>query len=133
MSLRKISLAFSAGFLGGLTNSLAVWFFGQAGITAAAGVKIAPVLTPEWLYPRLVWGGIWGLLFVIPLLRRSYFFKGLLYSMGPSLVQMFYVFPVMAGKGQAGLMLGTLTPVFVIFYNTVWGVTAAYWLKLVEK
>ena len=55
---KKLTLVFSAGCLGGLTNSLAVWFFGIAGITSAFGVKIAPVLSPSWLYPRLIWGGI---------------------------------------------------------------------------
>jgi hypothetical protein len=62
---KKTSLVFAAGCLGGLVNSLAVWIFGDFGITAALGVKIAPQLSPAWLYPRLVWGGIWGLLFLL--------------------------------------------------------------------
>jgi hypothetical protein len=58
---RKITLVFGAGCLGGLVNSLAVWICGLFGITAALGVKIAPQLSATWLYPRIVWGGIWGL------------------------------------------------------------------------
>lgn len=121
-------MVFSAGALGGLLNSLAVWAFGAAGITAALGVKLAPALTPGWLYPRLVWGGIWGALFLIPL-RGSHFMRGLLWSLGPSAVQLFVVFPMKAKKGAMGLELGVLTPLFVLFYNAVWGVAAAYWLK----
>jgi hypothetical protein len=50
-------------------------------------------------------------------------------SLGPSAVQLFVVFPVKAQKGMMGLELGTLVPLFVLFYNAVWGVAAAYWLK----
>ena len=55
----KISLVFAAGCLGGLVNSLAVWLSGLYGLTATLGVKIAPQLSAAWLYPRIVWGGIW--------------------------------------------------------------------------
>jgi len=124
---RAVSLAFAAGCAGGLANSLALWFFGQAGITAALGVKLAPALTAPWLYPRLVWGGIWGGLFLIPLFRYSVLLRGVLFSLGPSFVQLFIVFPA-RGKGAMGLELGALTPLLVLFLNAVWGVTAAFWL-----
>ncbi len=126
--IRKLSLVFSAGAFGGLLNSIAVWAFGAAGVAAALGVRIAPELTPGWLYPRLVWGGIWGALFLIPL-RSSHFVRGLLWSLGPSAVQLFVVFPAKAQKGMMGLDLGKLVPLFVLFYNAVWGLAAAYWLK----
>lgn len=131
--LEKISLTFSAGALGGLTDSIAVWLFGTWGITAALGVKIAPEMTSPWLYPRIVWGGLWGFLFLIPLLKRNYLWRGLIFSLGPTLVQLFVVFPVKAQKGSMGLELGVLTPLFVIFYNAVWGWTTAIWLKWTGK
>lgn len=129
--LRSLTLAFSAGCLGGLLNSITVWFFGSRGITASLGVQIAPGLTLNWLYPRIVWGGIWGILFVLPILRRSYFLKGLLYSLGPTIVQLFVIFPMKADKGMMGLDLGSMTPVFVLFFNAVWGVVAGIWLWIV--
>ena len=130
---RKLTLAFSAGCLGGLTNSLVVFLFGPMGITGMLGVKIAPMLTPQWLYPRIVWGGIWGVLFLIPLLSNSHTLQGLLLSLGPTIVQLFIVFPIKANKGLMGLELGTLTPLFVLFFNAVWGITAAYWLRFVAR
>ena len=81
-------------------------------------------------YPRMVWGGIWGLVFLLPFLKNSLYLKGLILSLGPTLVQLFVVFPFKAQKGAMGLDLGALTPMFVIFFNAVWGVAAAYWLKL---
>lgn len=128
-SLTKLSQVFSAGCLGGLVNSLAVWIFGVIGITSAFGVKIAPPLTRPWLYQRIVWGGLWGLLFLLPLLSKRRVLQGLLFSLGPTLVQLFVVFPVQAGKAMMGLDLGPLTPVFVLIFNAVWGVTAALWLR----
>lgn len=131
--IKNVSLVFAAGCLGGLLNSLAVWFFGDIGLTAAAGVKLAPALTPPWLYPRIVWGGIWGLLFLLALPPNRFFSRGLIFSMGPSLVQLLVIFPLVVHKGILGLELGTLTPVFVLFYNAVWGVTASIWLRWTNR
>ncbi len=125
----RLSLVFAAGCLGALANSLTVWLFGQWDITQALGVAIAPALTPAWLYPRIVWGGIWGALFLSPLPRLRWWLRGLVFSLGPTLVQLFIVFPVKADKGVGGLALGTLTPLFVLLFNAVWGVVAAWWLE----
>ena len=130
---RNTSLVFAAGCLGGLINSLAVWIFGELGITAALGVKIAPQLSPGFLYPRIVWGGIWGLLFLLPLMKTRIFSKGLIFSLGPTLVQLFVVFPMKANKGVMGLDLGLFTPLFVVVFNAIWGWTAAIWLKSAGK
>ena len=128
-SVKNLSLVFMAGLFGGLLNCLAVWLFGRLGIAQALGVQIAPPLTTTMLYSKLVWGGIWGLLFLIPLGRVSFPVRGLLFSLGPSLVQLFLVFPLQAHAGVGGLQLGVLTPLFVLFYNAVWGITAGLWLK----
>jgi len=127
--LRDLTIAFAAGALGALANSLAVWVFGGLGITAALGVKIAPALTPAWLYPRLVWGGIWGFLLVLPVMRSKPFGRGLLFSLAPTLAMLFIVFPVKTPMGVAGLGLGALTPAFVLFFNAIWGVVAAFWFR----
>ncbi len=126
----KISIFFAAGGLGGLFNSLAVWLFGLYGVTQAYGVKIAPELSPQWLYPRIVWGGIWGLIFFLPVLSKSILTKGLILSLGPTLIQLFVLFPLKAHKGVMGFELGSLTPVFVLIFNAIWGLTAAIWMRL---
>ena len=126
---RTLSLVFAAGCVGAVANSLVVYLFGDLGINAALGVKIAPKLTPAWLYPRIVWGGLWGFLFLLPVLRSSVLARGLLFSLGPSLVMFFVIFPMKAKKSMFGLDLGSMTPVLVLFFNAVWGVTAAIWLR----
>ena len=132
LSLQKISLTFAAGCLGGLINGLALWAFGALGLTGALGVQLAPVFTAPWLYQRLVWGGIWGWLFLLPM-GLSYPLRGLFYSLGPSCVALFVLLPYQAQKGVLGWQLGYLTPVFVLFYNGVWGVVAGWWLALTQR
>lgn len=127
--MKKLMICFSAGCLGALANSLAAWQFGELGIARWAGVSIAPTLTPAWLYPRIVWGGIWGIFFVLPYLKSRPLLKGSLLSLLPTAVQLFVVFPYQAHKGVAGLSLGMWTPVFVAIYNWVWGVVSALAIK----
>ena len=127
--LRKGALYFSAGALGGLANAIAVWFGGSKGITAAFGVMISPPLTPAMLYHRIAWGGIWGLIFFLPLTVKSTILKALLYSLGPTFVQLFIIFPERAHKGMMGLQLGTLTPLLVVIFNLIWALTALLFLK----
>ena len=125
---RSLSLFFAAGALGGFVNSLVVWIFGELGVSQALGVSINPALSPSWLYPRIVWGGLWGLLFALPL-SSAWVTRGLLLSLGPSVIQLFVVFPMKANKGILGLELGALTPVLVLVFNAVWGVVASWWAR----
>ncbi len=127
---RSLSLVFAAGAVGALANSLTLWGAGRAGLLHALGVDLGPALTPGFLYPRLVWGGLWGALLLLPLsggpMRR-----GLLVSLAPTAVQLFVVFP-QAGRGIGGLELGAATPAVVLAANAVWGVAASAWLRLVR-
>jgi len=129
---RALTLAFGAGALGALANSLTVWAFGQLGVTAALDVRIAPPLAPGWLYPRLVWGGLWGLLLVLPILKKNWALRGLLLSLAPSLALLLYFFPL-KGPGLWGQGLGTLTPAFVFLFNAVWGLVAAWWFHQTDS
>jgi hypothetical protein len=128
--MKKILIFFSAGCLGALANSIALWLFGYFGITTSLGVSLAPALTPNYLYPRIVWGGLWGLLFILPMLKSRLLFKGAVLSLFPTVVQLFIVFPFKAHKGIAGIDLGLLTPLFVVFFNWVWGFFSALTIKI---
>jgi hypothetical protein len=128
--MKKLLICFSAGCLGALVNSLALWVAGDLGVTSALGVSLAPALTHQWIYPRIVWGGLWGFLFILPLMQSKVFSKGVVMSLFPTLFQLLVVFPHMANKGMFGLALGTLTPIFVFIFNAIWGVVTAITIKL---
>ncbi|MBU1054183.1 MAG: hypothetical protein KKC46_10180 [Proteobacteria bacterium] len=127
--MKKLLIYFAAGCLGALANSLVVWLFGDLGISKSLGVSIAPALTSGWLYPRIVWGGIWGLIFFLPMLSSKPFSKGTLLSLFPTMVQLFVVFPYKANKGIAGLDLGLLTPALVFLFNWIWGVVTSLTIR----
>ena len=133
LSIKNLSLTFAAGCVGGLANMFAVWGFGAWGITQSLGVKIAPHLTVPWLYNRLVWGGLWGFIFLLPWKKVPLPIRGLVYSLGPSLVQLFVVFPYKAHQGMLGLQLGSMTPVFVLIVNAIWALAAVIWLYLTAE
>lgn len=122
--MKKLMIFFAAGAIGALINSLVVWQFGQQGISQSLGVAIAPSLSAHWLYPRIVWGGLWGLLFLLPMMNARLLTKGTVLSLIPSAVQLFIVLPN-AGKGVAGLEMGLYTPALIVFFNWVWGVATA--------
>ena len=130
--MKKLLIFLAAGCLGALANSIVLWLLGNFGVTQAMSITIAPKLTPVWLYPRIVWGGIWGLAFVLPVLDSKLLMKGSALSLLPTLIQLFVVFPYKAHKGIAGLELGMLTPVLVLFLNWVWGFVTALTIKLAK-
>jgi hypothetical protein len=129
---RRLTPVFAAGCFGGLVYCLAAWLFGAAGITTGLGVRLAPHLTPAWLYPRVVWGGLWGLLLLLPVLRDWPLMRAVALGLAPALVQLFLVFPLQTRWGLLGLRLGTLTPLFIVIFNVLWGVGAVAWLQLAE-
>lgn len=128
--MKKLLIFFSAGCAGGLAYSVAVSTFGDLGITSALGVSFHHSLAPAWVYSRIVWGGIWGMLFFLPLSRSNLFLKGTILSLLPTAFQLFVVFPIFAERGIGGLELGLLTPFVILFFNGLWGVATALILQL---
>ena len=123
-------LVFAAGALGALVSALAMWLAGRYGITQAMGVRWAPALSAHWLYPRIVWGGLWGFLFLLPLLASRGLMRAAVLALGPALVQLFVVYPYIQGAGVGGLSLGLLTPVVIYLLCLVWALITALVLKL---
>jgi len=69
----------------------------------------------------------------MPFLRGTPYVRGLLWSLGPTATQLLIIFPLVANKGFFGLDLGSMTPVFVVIFNAVWGVTAAAILERTDR
>ncbi len=105
---RNLSLIFAAGAFGGLVKAIVAWIFGAVGINALLGFKMAPALTPMWIYQHMVWGGIWAFLFFLPL-RRSYYARGALYSLAQTLIQLVDHFPE-NGERHVGPGVGLYGP-----------------------
>jgi hypothetical protein len=125
MMMKRLLICFAAGCLGALICSLVSWQAGELGVARWAGVSIAPTIRAGWLYPRIVWGGLWGLLFVIPVLKSRFLIKGTILSLVPTAAQLLYFFPYTTPYGLFGVNLGMWTPAYVLVLNWIWGVVAA--------
>jgi len=130
--IRRVSGAFTGGVIGGLIDSINITILGKIGILDLLGVSMRPEFTPPWLYQRMVWGGIWMLLLLLPLWKKQTVRRGCLFSLLPSAMMLFMVMPNM-GKGLLGLGFGTLTPLVVIGLNFIYGIVAAFWYKATVK
>ena len=118
--IRKSSMLFALGAFGGLVTAIVIWLAGLAGVTGLFGVAIAPSLSPEFFYPKIAWGGMWGWLGFLPLLATGWVLRGVLVSIIPAAAAWFYFLPA-DGAGLFGLSLGLLTPLVVLGFTMVWG------------
>lgn len=128
MIVRKLSGAFTGGAIGGLVDSINIFVLSNIDITTLLGISMKPEFTAPWIYQRMVWGGIWMLLLLLPMWKDRTVLRGCIFSLLPSAMMFFMVFPSM-GKGILGLGFGVLTPVLVIVLNFIYGIVAALWYK----
>lgn len=130
--MKNFLLAFAAGCVGGVIYCITMWLFTRYGITQSFGVSLYGSIAPQWMYPRIVWGGLWGLLFLLPMLTNSIFLRSLVISLIPTLVHLLIIYPFYLGKGFAGLQLGLLAPLLVWFFFWIWALSTAITLKLAK-
>ena len=132
--LHLLAVCFCAGLLGALASGLLLCLAGKLGAFKAAGVLLSPHLTPAWLYPRLVWGGLWGLVYFLAVgparARQRWARRGMLISLLPTAFELLVVFPYWTGHGLLGRQLGRLTPLAVLLANLAWGFFTGIFCRL---
>ena len=124
--IRSASGAFAGGALGALLDSFNIWAMGKVGISDLIGIGMKPEFTAPWAYQRMVWGGLWMLLLMLPIARDRVLLRGAVASLLPSAMMLFVVLPSM-GKGMLGLELGGAMPVVVVALNFIYGMVASSW------
>jgi len=130
--MKNALVVFAAGCLGALIQCVVMWLFTRYGITHSLHVNLPGSISAGWLYPRIVWGGLWGFLFLLPLLTSSVFARSFVLALIPAGVQLFVIYPLYEHKGFAGLSLGALTPFLVLFFYWVWSLATTVTLKLAK-
>ena len=131
--LQGINNCLAAGAIAGLVTTILIWLVGRLGIFAIIGVPLAPDLSNIWIYQRMVWGGLWGFQFLIPVMRgMPHWKRGLVFGTIPALASLFFFLPFKDGQGMLGLEMGPLMPVVVIVFNLLWGYLAGRWLDFTE-
>ena len=132
MFLRRSSAAFAGGLFATLVAIFTLWVLGEAGLNSRLGIRLYPSFSPGWLYPRLIWGGLWGLLFLLPILKSRLVQRGLLFALVPALVLFFVIFPQW-GKDYLGLGYGLLTPALVLTLCFLWGLVTSLWYQAAAR
>lgn len=130
--VRHISGAFTGGALGALLDSFNIWAMGKTGLSDLIGITMKPEFTAPWVYQRMIWGGIWMLLLLLPFMKSRTALRGMMVSLLPSAMMLFMVLPSM-GKGMFGLGFGTPMPLVVVGLNFIYGIFASYWYSSTTK
>ncbi len=123
--LRQLALYFAAGCVGGLVKSAVAWGAWRLGVTMLIGAHGAGALSAGVLYPRVVWGGLWAGLFVLPFLRGSVVVGGLIAGLLMTVVQ-WVVLPLW---WHGGINLALMPFLEALILNLVWGLASALMLK----
>lgn len=123
--IKAAALYYVAASIGGLAVVLTAWALGAAGVADTLGVGIKPALEPPWIYRMMVWGGLWGLIFLVPLRLGSLWLKALVFTLAPVLVAL-VVFVPMRGGALFALDKGALAPFYIYCINIPWGLATAY-------
>jgi hypothetical protein len=123
--MHLLAVCFCAGLLGALLSGLLLCLAGKLGAFTLVEVQFAPQLKPAWFYPRLVWGGLWGLVYFLAVgpahARGRWARRGMWVSILPTAFQLLVVFPYWQNAGLMGSNLGKLTPLVVLLANLAWG------------
>ncbi|MBE0621060.1 MAG: hypothetical protein IH605_10740 [Burkholderiales bacterium] len=127
---RNASLAFTAGALGAIANRIALWLLGLLAVIPPTRIAFPlPEPVKLWFYSAIVWGGLWGFLFLIPW-RASWWLRGIVLGFGPSLGVWLVIYPYVAHVGFFGASRGVMALVIPFLVNNiVWGMFASWWYE----
>lgn len=125
--LRNFSIAFAAGCFAGLINSLIFWATKHYGLNDQWEIQLEPEFSCNWLYPRIIFGGIFGLLFLLPFMTTFFFWRGVVYSLIPSFVLIFIIIPIV--QSLSGLQLNLNSYLYLFVLNAVTSGLAGLWVR----
>lgn len=123
---RRLTLAFSCGAFGVLFLAAALLIISKSGLGPSIGMPATPPKMPEFLYGRMVWGGIWGFLLVLPFLTPRWVIRGIIFGLLASAASIFYFNPGFQ-KAQVGFII------LILVVNMIWGVAAAGWYRWLAR
>ncbi len=124
---RLLTLGFGAGAFGAVILALVSMALTALKAQELIGLPASPA--PDsylpLLYRTIVWGGIWGVLFALPVLNRLWWLKGLIIGVLASLAIVFYFNPAVTTP--------PIRFIYVLILNAViYGIAAGAWWTLVS-
>jgi hypothetical protein len=123
---RQLTLGFGAGAFGAVILALVSAALNALKVQELIGLPPPP--TPESYLPLfyriVVWGGLWGLLLVVPVMNRAWWLKGIIIGALATLAILFYFNP--------GVMTPPMRFAYVLVLNCFWGLAAGAWWAFVS-
>ncbi len=113
--LNNLNAAFTSGLIGAIALVIClVLIFGQ------------PTDLKFTLYRLMIWGGIWGILLVLPIFTKHWFLRGSLIGITVILFNFIVLMPLsnqgfFASHASASMFFGN------IILNYIWGIVAGAW------
>lgn len=123
--LRDIALCFAAGSAGALAKTGVIWLCLHFSTLNGLASHLSSAQYPVGFYARIVWGGIGAVLFLLPLVRKSWLVRGLSWGIIAALLQLIAM-PLLAG----GSIHFALVPMLsALALGCIWGVATALALR----
>jgi hypothetical protein len=121
---RKAVAAFAAGCFGGIAVNAFSLLFGFLNLPRVIGIDLAPDFNLVDLVSDILWGGVWGLAFLIPLLDGMVTIKGIFIGILSFCVQLLVTISYVHNHA-----ISVHEPLALIAYllglNVFWGVIAS--------
>lgn len=131
--LGKVISCLIAGCLGGVAANVLNLIFGYINIPMFLGVDISSDTTIGHIYLDLFFGGLWGLLFLIPILHDYLILKGIVLSVIPTLFQLLVILPLLQNVQPFAFEYGQLMPLYILLLNLAWGIAAGAFLSYISN
>ena len=122
-SMKRWFYAYGCGSLAALFAHVLVWLCWRADMFRRLGSALSPGAMPAWLYAHVVWGGLAGLLFLVPAGPPKTVPRGLTFALIPALL--FLIFECPYGRWGTRGSHGWATPLLVYGVFAVWGMITA--------
>ncbi len=126
--LRDIALCFAAGCTGAWAKTGVIWVCQHFAALDDLAAHLAGAQYPAGFYARIVWGGIGAVLFLLPLMRKSWPARGLFWGLIAALLQLIAL-PLIAGGGIHFALIAWLS---ALALGCIWGLATALALRLLN-
>ncbi len=126
--LRRSALCYSAGAVGELAKGGLIWLCMRTATTTAFADQLAQAIQPKGIYARLVWGGLYASIFLLPFARGSVLLRGLLGALAVSVLQLLLLPLLLHGN----LHIFALSTLSLLVLSCVWGWVTAALLQITE-
>lgn len=126
--LRNLSIAFTAGSVGGIVGATLLWFTAQTLLERNSLFGFTVKVSEAWIAQFVLMGGLWGFLQLLPLFSNSLWKRGLVLAAFPIVAMLTefallpktegYFFPLVLAKTKPWTEIGALL---------VWGQVSTWW------